>query len=182
MYVLLTGSLPFTGYSNENIMEKVLTKPVSYSGSIWMRISKEAISLVRKMLVYNPKMRINAAKALNDPWFKIIKDDHGVDNNEIIDCLSTLKKFHVNSTMERAVLSFIASHIINKNEEEKLRNIFKMLDKNNNGTLSVQEITEGYKLLHKGNENLAKVQAELIVGRIDSNKNSEIDYNGNFIL
>ena len=36
----------------------------------WDKISDEAKQLIKKMLTYNPNMRISAQEALNDPWIQ----------------------------------------------------------------------------------------------------------------
>ena len=178
MYILLTGSPPFTGTSKENIMRKIETGVISYTGSKWMNISNEAISLLKRMLSYNYKSRISAKAALNHPWFKCFTKNDTKNNVAMIECISTLKKFQVDSTMKKAVLSFMASHITKKSEERKLKEIFKALDKNNNGTLSLDEMTEGYKLIFNGDEAMAKAEAQRTMDAIDDNKSGEIDYNG----
>lgn len=180
MYMLLSGNPPFSGASNEKIMSKVETGVVSFKGAKWEKISDEAKFLIKKMLTYNYKNRISAEKALSDPWFQMFSDSNKKDVKEIVECISTLKEFQVNSAMKKAVLSFMASHITKKEEEKRLREIFNALDKDHNGTLSMEEITEGYKLIFNGDEQLARAEAQRTINAIDHNKSGEIDYNGTF--
>jgi len=178
MYMLLSGTPPFTGSSTERILNKVETGVISFKGPKWKKISDEAKFLVKKMLTYDYKDRISAEKALNDPWFQLYSNNAIKDPKEIIDCISTLKEFQVTSAMKKAVLSFMASNITKKEEEKKLREIFKALDKDHNGTLSLKEITEGYKLFFNGNEELARAEAQKTINAVDHNKSGEVDYNG----
>lgn len=50
------------------------------------------------------------------------------------------------SVFKSAVLAFIGNKIVDKSEIINLANLFKNLDKDNNGTLDAQEINEGLKL------------------------------------
>ena len=176
--MLLSGNPPFTGSSNEKIMSKIESGVVTYSGPKWNRISIEAIELIKKMLTYNYKERISAKEALRSKWLDELSNEGKVPSIEIMECVKDIKNFQVNLVMKKAVLSFIASHITKKGEENKLREIFKILDKDHSGTLSVEELTEGYKLIFNGNEELAKAEAERTINAIDDDKNGEIDYNG----
>ena len=161
-------------------MNRIESGNISYSNPVWKKITNEAVILINKMLTYNYKERISAQQALDDPWFHILTN-HDPNNIQNIDeTINVLKEFNMISTMKKAVLSFMGSHITRKNEEVKLREIFKALDKDHNGTLSVQEMTEGYKLIFNGDEKMAKAEAQRTMNAIDDNQNGEIDYDGNF--
>ena len=102
MYMLLCGNPPFTGCTNEKIMNSIESGIISYSGPIWKNVSNEAISLLKKMLTYNNKLRISAADALNDSWF--VKYEEINDDKDTLDCISALRTFQVNFVMKKAVL------------------------------------------------------------------------------
>ena len=72
MYMLLCGTPPFTGISNEKIMNRIESGNISYSNPVWKKITNEAVILINKMLTYNYKERISAQQALDDPWFHIL--------------------------------------------------------------------------------------------------------------
>ena len=42
-------------------------------------------------------------------------------------------------------MAFIASHLTNKEEKKDLEKIFKLMDKDGNGTLDKQEVMQGYE-------------------------------------
>ena len=54
----------------------------------------------------------------------------------------------------------MAAHVIIKEDDKKLREIFMALDKNNDGQLSLDELLEGHKLLDPNDLNSAREQAE----------------------
>ncbi len=178
MYMLLTGCPPFIGNSNEEIMRKVEKGNVSFTGPQWKRVSQEAINLVKKMLTYNPKLRISVDVALNDLWLKKYETKKITDTIEVLGCIENLREFRVHSTMQQAVLSYMAAHMINKEEEKKLREIFTSLDQDHNGLLSLEELTEGYRLMYGWSVEVAKREAKKTLDNIDLNRNGTIDYNG----
>lgn len=176
--MLLTGEPPFDGNTNEEIMKQVDIGKVSYTGPEWTKISRSSIALVKKMLTYDPKRRITAETALNDPWFKTYEKIVTTDSMKMLECIKNLKAFRVTSVMQKAVLSYMASHIISKEEEKKLREIFVTLDQKHNGFLTIEELAEGYLLLFKGDIAAAKKEAKETMKRLDINNNGTIDYNG----
>jgi len=149
-------------------------------GGFWKNISLEAINLIKKLMTYNPNHRISATDALQDPWIvnNSKKFDSTASSTEFVSCVENLKSFKANSSFQKAILSYLAGHVISKDEEKRLRDIFTMLDKNGDGQLSEQEIIEGYKALCGGNEEVALEEAKKIMENIDINKNGSIDYNG----
>jgi len=182
MYMLLTGTPPFIGNTNEEIMKKVEKGNASFTGPLWKRVSQEAVALVKKMLTYNPKSRISAEAALSDPWFKRFDAKKTNDSLEVLGCVKNLKQFKVQTAMQQAVLTYMAGHMIGKDEEKKLREIFKSLDMDHNGLLSIDELTEGYRQLFNGDMVAAKEEAKKTMENIDVNLNGTIDYNGIFCL
>ncbi len=179
LYILLSGSPPFAGSSNDEIMHKVEKGIYSFSGAHWKHVSGEAINLIKRMMTYRPKKRITAEQALVDPWMANYSSKKLTGTTEVLSCIGNLRSFHARSIMHQAVLSFMAAHIINQDEEKKLRDIFTGLDKDHNGLLSENELVEGYKLLFNGDIAAAEKEARRTMQNIDVNRNGTIDYNGN---
>lgn len=68
LYILLTGSPPFGG-NTEEILSKVKTAKLKMEGSDWNNISSEAKSLVKQLLNRDYSQRLSAKQALKHPWF-----------------------------------------------------------------------------------------------------------------
>ena len=173
LYIFLSGRPPFGGKNDRDILTKVQQGTVPW-GPEWNKISEEAKRLIKKMLEYDPKHRYSAAQALQDPWI-ISKTSVGHSEN-IIDStsLDSLKGFRVEQKLQHAVLTFIASQLINKEESKKLSETFRNIDKNGDGKLSREELLEAYKLT-LGKE-AALEEVEKIMKTVDINGSGFIDY------
>jgi len=97
----------------------------------------------------------------------------------MLNIITNLKEFKNTSLIQKVILAYIAKHVMIKERQEKLREIFNILDTNNDGVISKDELVIGLKILNNGNEELAKEDSEVIMNNIDINKNGTIDYNGN---
>ena len=60
-----------------------------------------------------------------------------------------------------------------------MQRAFKALDKNSDGKLSRDELVDGYRTIFG---ELAEVEVDKILARVDANGSGEIDYSGKFIL
>ena len=83
-------------------------------------------------------------------------------------------------------MSFIATQIVNQNENEELQKAFKSIDKNGDGTLSFDELVEGINIiLFKlgftivyGDPVQATKAVQKILEAVDMNKSGWIDFSG----
>ena len=70
-YLMLSGSLPFTGKDEHEIAKNVVFSKVNFEKKpIWLNISNEAKDFITKLLDKNLKTRIEMKTALEHPWFK----------------------------------------------------------------------------------------------------------------
>ena len=71
-------------------------------GRGWENISKEAKSLIKKMLEYSPMKRISAEEAFNDKWIQASsKQETGMELTQIKSVLNNLQSFKVSSLNKR---------------------------------------------------------------------------------
>ena len=94
LYILLSGRPPFDGNDDREIVKNVKTGQYSLSGSEWKNISKEALDLIKKMLMLDVSHRISAEDALNHHWIKKKVNDT-VDTKATINALNNLRTFRV---------------------------------------------------------------------------------------
>lgn len=189
LYLLLTGTLPFRSIDKNEIAEQITKGEVNFNGissysydfllleNAWMKVSNKAKDFVKKLLMYDPKERISAEDALKDEWICENKD-----TNEIryAFSLKKLKSFNTQTTLQRAVLSYIASQRLSKEEEKLVREAFDSIDTDKDGKLSRVELIACYEKVH-GDRIKAEKAVDQMMERIDFNRNGFIDYNGKII-
>lgn len=71
-------------------------------------------------------------------------------------------------------MAFIASHLTSKEEKKDLEKIFKLMDKDGNGTLDKQEVMDGYEE-HFGIQ-MTDEQVDAMFSAVDIDGNGAIDY------
>ncbi len=94
LYILLSGTPPFNGATDDDIMRAVKKAKYSYSNPVWREISDEAKDLINKMLKYPPEGRISAQDAYTHVWIKRKKFNQ-LKPETAMALLSNLKNFHV---------------------------------------------------------------------------------------
>jgi calcium-dependent protein kinase len=70
LYILLSGKPPFDGNDDKEIVNSVRIGTYSLTGSEWKNITNDAKDLIKRMLTYDPALRITAEQAINHPWIK----------------------------------------------------------------------------------------------------------------
>ena len=74
MYILLSGTSPFTGKTADATMELIKTGNYSMDGEEWDHVSWEAKEVVHRLLVVDPTMRATATEAKSLSYFSDFND------------------------------------------------------------------------------------------------------------
>lgn len=94
LYILLVGYPPFNGSDEKEISLAIKSGKYSLEDDEWQGISELAKDLVKKMLTYNPYMRISALEALEHKWIEE-NTKNEVNERLIRNTLINLKNFNV---------------------------------------------------------------------------------------
>lgn len=174
LYILLSGVPPFWAESEQGIFEQVLRGDLDFVSDPWPAISESAKDLVRKMLVRDPKRRMTAHQVLCHPWVQV----DGVAPDKPLDSavLSRLKQFSAMNKLKKMALIVIAESL-SEEELAGLKEMFKMIDTDNSGQITFEELKVGLK---KVGANLKESEIYDLMQAADVDNSGTIDY-GEFI-
>lgn len=128
LYIMLFGRFPFEARAEESVEMAILKGDYSLSMSSSSPIAKEGIDLVKKMLVKNPRRRIQAKKALKHSFFSLVKSESKVSKGVQTQVLSNLANFTKRNLFQKACISYITFHLDVDRQKQILIDCFKELD------------------------------------------------------
>lgn len=177
LYLMLSGTVPFNGKDDDEVMEKAKTGVFKMNSSSWGEVSNEAKTLILKMLSLVPQSRPTALEILNDPWIRERTTNQLPDNPISKKCLRNLSKFRVRSRQShkklcKATLAFIATHMTANSEIQELRRTFIALDRDSDGHLNKTELIAAFKQV----DPTIDFDIESIFAQVDSDGNGLISY------
>ena len=186
LYILLCGYPPFNGASNAQIYYNIQNSILSFKGDEWKEVSKEAIELIKSMLIKEPHCRISAAGALTHKWFKEYGYDNagnnsssqintGIKEEKQLKAITKMANFVIENRLKQAVLQFISTQFNIKKEEENLRDVFKQFDVEKKGLITKEIFLQ--ELIKLYGENDAQLITDKIFTQLDRDGSGEISYN-----
>lgn len=178
LYIMLSGSPPFYGKDNKEILKAVQKGVYTLSLKPFVKCSIEVKDLISKLLVKNIKKRFTAEMAYHHPWVQQQVEQESKDLNIDIDVIQKLNEFLESQELKKAILLYAAQQIPEK-EVEHLRHLFVKIDKNGNGTLSLEEFRGAFGEFQSKigiDKKLNDEEIEKLFIAIDANKNGVIDY------
>ncbi|KAF3445397.1 hypothetical protein FNV43_RR10573 [Rhamnella rubrinervis] len=174
LYILLSGVPPFWAESESGIFKQILRGKIDFESEPWPNISESAKDLIKKMLERDPKSRISAHEVLCNPW--IVDDRVAPDKPLDSAVLSRLKQFSAMHKLKKMALRVIAERL---SEEEigGLKELFKMIDTDNSGSITFEELKEGLKRV---GSDLMESEIKSLMEAADIDNSGSIDY-GEFL-
>uniref|UniRef100_A0A6N2MTS4 non-specific serine/threonine protein kinase n=1 Tax=Salix viminalis TaxID=40686 RepID=A0A6N2MTS4_SALVM len=170
VYILLCGVPPFWAEKEHDIFKEVLHGHLNFSSKPWPKVSASAKDLIRRMLVRDPKKRLTAHEVLCHPW---VRDD-GVAPDKPLDpaVLSRLKQFSAMNKIKKLALRIIAENL-SEEEIAGLKEIFKMIDTDNSGQITFEELKVG---LRRFGATLTEAEIYSLLRAADVDNSGTIDY------
>ena len=115
MYMMITGSLPFTGKNKSQVFNTIMDGQYEAPNGC----SAEGADLISKMLCLDEKKRYSATQCLEHNWFKVSenlpeKPPVGISD----DLMVALKTFRIKSKLHRTVLHMLVKLITRKELHE----------------------------------------------------------------
>ena len=172
LYLLLSGTLPYVGNSENEIMLNVLNNDISFEGKKWKKVSKDAKDLISKMMKRDINERLSATDVYQHPWIKDRSANLVPDNEIIGSTLKSLSQFETESKLQRATLAFIVSQLMSSDELGNLRDVFREIDQNGDGMLSEEEIRNAMT----NNTGFSEENIKELIAKVDLDKNGLVNY------
>jgi len=175
LFVLLGGYFPFDGDSDNEVYKAIKKKKFVFENEEWKNISNEAKDLISHMLIDENK-RYSAEEVLKHPWFaKMAPNPQRLRGSKKIS-IKQLENYKNSSNFKKFVLTYMATRLKEK-EIQELRRMFLRLDKNKDGTLSVDEIRKCFIQLNEEQKlNISTQEIQDIFNSIDLNNSKKIEY------
>ncbi|KAG6491008.1 hypothetical protein ZIOFF_052340 [Zingiber officinale] len=188
LYILLCGVPPFWAETEQGVAQAILRGIIDFKRDPWPSVSESAKNLVQQMLEPDPKLRLTAKQVLvhrtgakicipfiaDHPWIQNAKKAPNVPLGDVVK--SRLKQFSRMNRFKRRALRIIADHLSTE-EVEDIKEMFKMMDADNDGIVSHDELKAG--LPHFGSH-LIESEVQMLIEAVDSNGKGTLDY-GEFL-
>jgi calcium-dependent protein kinase len=174
VYMLLSGSPPFGGQHDHEIIQRIKTANITFEGPRWAGISQKAKDFVVFLLNRDPTERPSASDCMHHPWLaETLGNGEDTTTSTSIDIgvLKNIQTFSRQNAIRRAALGLIALSMT-QGEVDVVEEEFRKLDKQKVGTISLEGLT---KVLQT-QLNMSEAEAKLIFNRMDQTGNQEIHY------
>jgi calcium-dependent protein kinase len=175
MYILLSGEPPFEGDTEEEIFRKIKKCEYNFNKEQFKFVSKNCIDLIKKLLEPKINRRIRAIDALRHPFFtETFNIDTVLTQNKdlsLMGKISEIKKPY--SKFHEVVTSYMCSNYISKDEEKKLRAVFRYIDYDRKNYLTKEKIE---KRLKENGQLVTEDKIKYILNAFDFDENGMIEY------
>ena len=184
MYYLLSGKFPFDGKTQDEIFDNIENQELNLNIPELKNISDECKDLISLLLERDVNKRIKAKDALGHNFFKIgikmKKIIGGMENKQAEKLLNSWIKLQesnkqTNSGMFRkSVLAYMALNFVEKEEEQKMKNLFYKLSGGNKNYLITKE--NFAKTIKQVSNNYTDEEINNLFNKLDENKSGIIEY------
>jgi calcium-dependent protein kinase len=178
MYILLTSRPPFSGDTDQEIVQKIKIGHYDMTQSPWNKISTEGKNLVISLLQRDPTKRISAEEALNHPFFKNQKTKEKLNElkNNKMDYINNLKNYKPDKILQTAALAFIIHNCSQHEEIQEATKLFNKFDFSQDGKISKQELLKGFRQVFGIEDESLEEDIDQIFKNIDSDNNCVIEF------
>ena len=169
LYIMLCGKPPFYSQDEDELKKKICSMHYNFDYPEFKKVSQDAINLIKKILV-SPDKRLSAGEILADPWIK--ENAPNATGENLKQNWEHIEQYSKLNLVQKSIINFTAFHLTSRETKEFVE-LFKSLDENSDGVLSIDEIKKGVEQSKFGakGDNIVKMFEEM-----DIDKNGLINY------
>jgi serine/threonine protein kinase len=169
-FMLCSSVKPFYDKRRSVLIDQIMRCKYSFESPVWSNVSEDAKDFISKLLVVDPKERLDAAQALGHKWIVNRERLHDeVPSEEVLSKVDgSLLNYRHTSRLKKLALTVIA-HRSTTAEMQKLRSIFQEFDKTQDGVLSFDEFRQALEKMNYPEDTLTE-----IFDSVDFNQNGHI--------
>lgn len=138
LYIMLSGSLPFKGNTDQEIIEKICKGQFNFDDHYWKNSSGKTRALIKEMLDINPKTRPTFLQCIDSSWIKIatkVDPSYRIDAQRLSKALNRMMNFQLLCRFRLLVLHFSLVYFTFDNHVDKLSKIYCYIDMRYCGSL-----------------------------------------------
>ncbi|OMJ85036.1 hypothetical protein SteCoe_13758 [Stentor coeruleus] len=170
MYMLLSGTPPFKGKDNNEILMNVYSGSFTFRPKAFKTVSNNGKDLIVRLLTKDPLHRITAQQAFMHPWIQELNPSPSLFLSESV--ILNISSFIKANPIKQIALSYVASKL-SGTHLEPLRGAFIRIDCNGDGVVSREEFAN----VIRESSTLSSLDIETACKYLDTNRNGTIDYN-----
>jgi calcium-dependent protein kinase len=136
LYYLISGRPPFGDEQDDRVYRKIQELDYHFDHPAFKQVTPECVDLIRGCLQFEGK-RLTLKGLLDHPWMKNGEAD---SSTELVQSMQGLKEFVSSTRLRKLLLSYFA-YQMSDSMLDSLAKTFRSCDKNNDGYLSLEEVT-----------------------------------------
>ena len=139
LYIMLSGKHPFYDTNEEKLKEKICNIEYNFNLPIFSKVSEDAKDLLRQIFVNNEN-RPTISDILNSSWVK--ENAPNASSEKLNIDWQHIQKYTKLNLVQKSVINFRAFHM-SADEAQEFIDMFKLIDENSDGVLTLEEIKNG---------------------------------------
>ena len=177
LYMFIVGKAPFTGKTEEEIMESIRTKTLDENDEKLLKASPEVRDLIKGLLQKNTKKRLSSKEALNHIWFKKYNGRKLFCNfrdEDIQMYIDNLFNYTFHSKIQQLVIAFLVHNLPTTDSSTNILKLYRYFNESGDCKLTKAEFIKGLSKYRNKIEVIQKVEPLFIL--LDSDNNGYIEY------
>jgi calcium-dependent protein kinase len=149
------------------MIDQIMRGAFSFQSPVWDMITDDAKDFVRKLLVVDPRKRMNAYQAIHHSWI-VNRENHPEDTppeDVLLAIDDSLLNYRQTSKLKKLALTLIAHRSTSK-EILELRKVFDAFDTEKNGVLSYDEFKGALEKMGYNEDEMSTIFSSIVSGTV----------------